>query len=215
MTRSQEKFLTPTVRALRLTSGEGQYLPARVEFIAWLSSRSADRHRLVRSVTDFDASLAALVQLQPTEVQPQSVACIEPRSDGNYTQMAASAYMWDTASDGSSRSLVQKRVDVLKKIPSPPAVHAVLQVRTEEYPNNILGSLLVGEESRHLLGLFYYSVWEQRLFYYTHLADYAPLFCTFLNLGCQAVYLATGNEGGDLYLDNRVAYFDRFLFPEQ
>ncbi len=48
---------------------------------------------------------------------------------------------------------------------------------------------------------------------YMHLWDYSGVFCTFLNLNCFASYNASMRYDTS-YIDNRIAFFDRFIYPE-
>jgi hypothetical protein len=44
---------------------------------------------------------------------------------------------------------------------------------------------------------------------YIHLWDYSDVFCTFLNFNCFA-----NLRNGAAYIDNRVAFFDRFIYSQ-
>jgi len=141
---------------------------------------------------------------------------MEPRKV-EYERLASSAYMWNMDRGDETLQLVQRRAEVLQKFSSPPDAHATLFVKDEKakLQMNTLGSLLAEEKSHYLLGLFFAGDWEQHLFHYTHLRDYMPTFCVYLNLGCESVRLASGHEDGNLYLDNRISFFDRFLYIDQ
>ena len=59
--------------------------------------------------------------------------------------------------------------------------------------------------NRYLLGLLAYTSADD--YGYMHLLEYAGTLCLFLNLDCRP-----STDNGSLYLDSRIAYFDRFLF---
>lgn len=66
------------------------------------------------------------------------------------------------------------------------------------------GMALVDDKSEKLIGLFLYR--KEGLLYFMDLWEYKDVFCTYLNLGCKP------NSNGVMYLDNRIPWFDRFIF---